>query len=64
MRTNDAAREILGSRALEGGREHPLLDGASDLQQWCERDLVRDDGRRLVLSDSHGSLCEVAPTTA
>jgi signal transduction histidine kinase len=50
VRTNDAAREILGSQALEGGREHPLLDGASDLQQWCERDLVREDGRRLVLA--------------
>jgi len=50
VRTNDAAREILGSQALEGGREHPLLDGATDLQQWCERDLVREDGRRLVLA--------------
>jgi signal transduction histidine kinase len=49
VRTNDAARSILGSQ-LEGEREHPLVDGIEDLGHWCERDLVSDDGRRLVLA--------------
>ncbi len=50
IRTNDAAREILGAPALEGDRDHALLDGVDDHDKWCERDLVREDGHRLVLA--------------
>jgi hypothetical protein len=50
VRTNDAAREILGAGDLEGQCDHPLLEGAEDLGQWCERDLDCADGRRLVLA--------------